>query len=377
MRNILLVGLVGCAVPINIGSFDAGATNSDEAGTQPEADLSQQDAPFDAPMIPSTTFFLLASQQPTMPTNPTDWKGVLRFDIAKPFDPAVRKSGGGQDIDKSLVSDPSGIFFAKKTVQVWVGNRYGDTAQGSVVRFDYHQNTETFSLTMKPPISGNNANAIHQIALNPNEDRLFTATNSSALPTFKWVNGDWVPDVTLCEGGSWTRGVVVSPDGKRLYVTTAHSEIRQFDLSNNDVELAKIYPKDGNQSATNLHYMTIHCADAQCSAPVLYVGDAGNPSVSGTGGIWRFKIENNNDLTFVDRTDPGSGTFSVALSPDGDEMFAGSSYNGKQIKRYKNNNGTWTLDPQNLWIVTDTDIGTMLVFSANTPPPVCPPDCPK
>jgi hypothetical protein len=253
-----------------IGTFDDGGADAGQDVVMPIDDggFSPQDAPFDSGTTQSTTFFLLASQQPTMPTNPTDWKGVLRFDIAKPFDPAVKKTGGGQDIDKSLLNDPSGIFFAKKTAQVWVGNRYGDTAQGSVVRFDYHQSTETFTPTNKPPISGNNANAIHQIALNPTEDRLFTATNSSALPTFKWVSGNWVPDVTLCEPGSWTRGVVVSPDGKRLYVTSAHSEIRMFDLSNNNVELPKFYPmdtKNGNQPATNLHYMTIQCNDDQCT----------------------------------------------------------------------------------------------------------------
>jgi hypothetical protein len=58
-------------------------------------------------------------------------------------------------------------------------------------------------------------------------------------------------------------------------------------------------------------------------------------------------------------------------------MFGGSAYNAKEIRRYKNMNGTWVLEPQNLWIATDTDIGTMLIFAANTPPPMCPPDCPK
>ncbi len=108
--------------------------------------------------------------------------------------------------------------------------------------------------------------------------------------------------------------------------------------------------------------MTV-CSDPKiCPTPQLYVGDAGNPADQGTGGIWRFNIGPNDDLTLVDKTASGP-TFSVALSPDGQELFAGSAYAGNVIKRFKNDNGTWVQQSQA--ITTAADIMSILVFPSD------------
>jgi DNA-binding beta-propeller fold protein YncE len=323
------------------------------------------DAAYDAPPdVEQTTtkFFLLASESTTSPSsNPADWYGVLRFDLDADFAQAVPATGGGQDIDKSLLQDPFGLAFAKTTAEVFVGNRAGNTpGGGSIARFLYDKKTMTFSPT-GTPLTGNGVADVHQVALNPDEDQLFVATNTAGLPKFKLVNNTWQANGMFCNPGDWTRGVAVAPDGKRLYVSTAGTVIRQFDLTTN----TEILPALQIPNSANLHFMTV-CSDPKiCSPAQLYVGDAGNPADSGTGGIFRFDIGANDDLTVVDKTAAGP-TFSVALSPDGQELFAGSAYANNMIKRFKLTNGAWV--EENQAITTAADIMSILVFPANATP---------
>jgi hypothetical protein len=310
---------------------------------------------------PSTEFFLLASQSTTTPSsNPADWYGVARFDFSADFVPAVQSTGSGRDIDKTLVQDPFGLAFAKTTAEVFIGNRAGNTAGGgNIMRFVYDKKTKTFT-QFGSPITGNGVADVHQVALNTTEDQLFVATNNAGLPKFKLVNNTWTANGMFCNPGDWTRGVAVAPDGKRLYVSTAGTVIRQFDLTTN----TEILPMLQVPSSNNLHFMTV-CSDPKvCPTPQLYVGDAGTGTTQ-SGGIYRFDIGTNDDLTVVSKTAAGP-TFSVALSPDGQELFAGSAYAGNLIKRFKNVNNSWVDEQKPMTMVGD--IMSILVFPSDATP---------
>jgi len=370
MRSLLLilvVATVGCGSTRDIcvggngfceGNDAAVADVSDAGVVENDACAFCSDAPYDVPeaAAPSTEYFLMASESTTSPSsNPADWFGVLRFQFTDDFVTPVQDTT--KDIKANQVQDPFGLAFAKTTAELFVGNRAGNTqGGGNIMRFVYDAKTQTFT-SFGTPITGNGVADVHQVALNPAEDQLFVATNTAGLPKFKLVGNTWTANGMFCNPGDWTRGVAAAPDGKRLYVSTAGTVIRQFDLVTNQ----EILPALQIPNAINLHFMTV-CSDAKvCPTPQLYVGDAGNGSQT-TGGIFRFDIGSNDDLKVVETIASGP-TFTVALSPDGQELFAGSAYAGNTIKRFKNVNNAWVLEPQS--ITTNGDIMNILAFPSD------------
>jgi hypothetical protein len=375
MKSLFLVAMVatvsGCGSTKDICAGGNGFCEGNDAATTPdvvEASVPESDAcafcsdaPYDAPdaMAASTEFFLMTSESTTSPSpNPNNWFGVLRFQFTDDFVPPVQDTTN--DIKANQVQDPFGLAFAKTTTELFVGNRAGNTqGGGNIMRFLYNAQTKTFT-SYGTPITGNGVADVHQVALNPAENQLFVATNTAGLPKFKLVNNTWTANGMFCNPGDWTRGVAASPSGNRLYVSTAGTVIRQFDLVTN----TEILPALQIPNAINLHFMTV-CSDPKvCPTPQLYVGDAGNGTQT-SGGIFRFDIGTNDDLKLVS-TIPSGATFTVALSPDGKELFAGSAYAGNNIKRYQNVNNVWTLESQS--ITTNGDIMNILAFPSDATP---------
>jgi hypothetical protein len=84
-----------------------------------------------------------------------------------------------------------------------------------------------------------------------------------------------------------------------------------------------------------------------------------------TGGLlYRFKIQADDSLTLEAKIS-GNTPISIALSPDGKELFAAGHVNSDLVDRFKPSNGTWASSSQ---IVTGWSLGMILVFASDSEP---------
>lgn len=363
-----IVGVTACAA--DKGGFIPNPTNdADIADTgEPDADAgvpSFGDAAFgDAADAASTSFFILVTETPGGSPAPSDWGGILRYNVDHDNGPATQVTA----IDKSLVHDPLGLAFCNKSAEVFVGNRWGNappTSGGTISRFTYDANTQTFAANGE--ISGNGLGAVGQVVFSPAEDELYAANVSQvagqgSISKFAIDSkGNATSDGVLTVTGSTTIGLAVAPDGKRLYVSsgspyTGGNVIRQFALPSGN----EVTPSITIATADRLHLMTRFGSE-------LYVGDP--RSGSGPTAVYHLKIASNDDLTLVDTisaTDP----ISVALSPDNLEMFAVAHLvgDGGAIDRFSATaDGGWT---PTTTITPPSSLGGTLTFLTSAVPTI-------
>jgi DNA-binding beta-propeller fold protein YncE len=327
---VVLVLAAGC------GGDPARHTPDGHAIDTHAADTRAIDAPADAMLFdasdPNSTVLIAQSPPGTNPDT-TTWGGVLQFQVAG--DGSALVAGAG--IPKTSVEDPIGLAFKAATSEVFVGNRHGnssaDGVAGSISRFTYTQ--ATHALVAQPEITGNGLQGVHQVAFSPTTGELFAANRDSGVSRFTFDgSGNPVANGTIASGP--TRGVFVAPDGRRLYVSTASSVIRQFDLSTG-TELTAVTLS----TAGNLHFFAVRTGD-------LYVAALDDNKV------YRYAIAANDDLTFVQAIDATSPV-GVAFSADGMEMYVTGHMSTDVVQRYAYDASTDT------WIATGSmDLGSSL-----------------
>lgn len=364
---VVIPSLVAAAAWFGCGNTSGGFTpgpltdgGSSEASTdaapEDEFTLPTTDASFDA--APSPRFFILVTETPAGSAPMVDWGGILRFDVADDFQPAIETKGadGGTWVDKSLVADPIGLAFRQTSAEVFAGNRRGN-ADGSITRFTYSKNTQSLTKT-GDVATGDGAGAVMQIAFSHDEMELYGARGGGEITRFKFdVNGNMSPNGKIGGLGSMV-GVAVSSDGKRLYATQQFSStIREFQLpSGTEV------PGFAVQGASRPHLMVMDPKNNR-----LYVSDIQSNK------IFVLAVDANDDLSLkqsVDATNP----ISVALSPTGNELFS-TSHNFSPpdvIERYRQDGGSWVTEGSQATISTATALGGTLVFLASEvphPPP--------
>ncbi len=294
------------------------------------------------------TYQVWVTQSPPGPDNgnPATWAGVIRYEIDRRGGPPVRLA----DLDKSLLADPAGLAMRPQSRELFVGNRHGNTGPGSISRFIYDAATDTFQ--PHGSITGNSLSGVHQLAFSPTTGELFAANYHGGISRFTFdAAGEAVPNGMI--GGAGTmRGVAVSPDGKRLYLTGGPSPggaytvttIRQFDLTTGN-EL----PGTSVSGSAGLHYLQVRGGDE------LYVADPFNSYV------FRFKLDPSSD----DLTDQVSiyapSAVSQTFSPDNQEMFATGHLTSHQLTRYLSGAAgqAWVpVDP----ILPDVQMGDLLTI---------------
>jgi DNA-binding beta-propeller fold protein YncE len=366
MAGLVASALAACAGGAVTGTGGAGGSTTGSGGSSSGGPDASPDAADDggdlfdggtlSDAAADTKFFILVTETPAGSPALSDWGGIDRYDVDADNGPAVL----GPAIDKALVHDPLGLAFRKKSAEMFVGNRHGNNAAdgvpGSISRFLYTAATESFTPNPLGEITGNGMGAISQIVFDPTEGELFAANccnGGNGITRFLLdATGKAVPNGSI-PGTDLMQGLAIAPDGKRLYATQGGglpaNFIRQFALPSG-AELAMV-PVPGS---SRLHHMTLRGAD-------LYLGDV-------DVGVFHLKLDGNDDLSLVE-TIPADNPLSVALNPDGLEMFATGHQFGTTsvIDRFQLAGGAWAPTSK---VMTPTSNGGTLVFAAAAVPQI-------
>jgi WD40 repeat protein len=288
-----------------------------------------------------TPFALLVTESPPGPSNGdrTTWGGVRYFTATGSGAPLVEGTG----IPAAMLADPVGLAYRASTGEVFVANRHGnnsaDGTAGSITRFRYDRQNRTF--TMTGTITGNGLSGVHAMAFSPTTGELFAANYVGCVSRFTFDGaGTAIPNQTLGSGGC--RGVAVSADGKRLYVTGGTTVIKVFDLMTG-VESPSVTVAEN----PSLHYMA-------WQGGVLYAAGLGN------GKIHRFLIDLGGNPQQKD-TIAASTPSALSFSADGMEMFTAGHRDSNIIQRFNYNaaGDTWTSSAE---ISAQKSLGDVLVL---------------
>lgn len=263
-------------------------------------------------------FQLIATQTPPG-SNPSDWKSVLRYDVAGTFGTATPLT----DIPVTDVYDPASPAFRTGS-ELFVGNRLGNQGPGSVSRFILHPDN---TFTKIGEITGNGMSRVHQICFNPVTGELFVANRDDGISRFIFdSSGNAIPHGNHPIG--ITRGVMIGRDGETMYVTRASNVIDRYRLNANGsiTFLSSLTPP----GASSLHFMRVRF-DGE-----LYAADIW------ADRVYRYRFDALNNPIYVGSVSSPS-PIDVTFSPDGQEMFVSSHFAGG-ITRYTYNSGSdsWT-----------------------------------
>jgi hypothetical protein len=271
---------------------------------------------------PSRAFAIVVTQSPggSNPNSAT-WGGVLQYLL--PTDGGELQPLPG--IDAGLLRDPIAVLFRPATSELFVSNRHGNTAAdgipGSISWFHYASGARDFTLV--GTITGNGLNSVHQLAFNPATGELVAASaNAAAVSRFLFVDGGFVANGVLTASGLAPRGVHVSPDGRRLSVTSADSRIRQFEL-------------DGGAELPSLTLP---------GAPVLHFFSTLGQTVFVAGltnnQVYRLDEAPDGTLTFLGSF-PAASPIAVVPDPTGLELFTSGHAASDVLERFGLDGGSW------------------------------------
>ena len=277
-----------------------------------------------APLAAAQPFELVVTiTPPGSNTNPASWQPVQRFGFADAGSAATPLV----DIPTTQVADPASAVFRTAT-DLFVGNRHGNVlGQGSISRF-------TLSATgIDATYAGNFTTpglvGVHELAISPTTGDLFAATVFDGIYRFSFTlagevfaNGHFAAGVAM-------RGVLVHPNGRYIYATSASNIIRVYRLENDNS--VTTLPSITVPGASNLHFFCLGPSGGE-----LYVGDLG------ANKIFRYDILPGGDLVAKPSVDSAS-PIDMAFSADGTEMFAGNHFQGGITRfAYNVDTDTWS-----------------------------------
>ncbi|HEY4181874.1 MAG TPA: hypothetical protein VGM90_33755 [Kofleriaceae bacterium] len=275
------------------------------------------DAPPDDGAI-ATGGVLLVAQSPAEPANadPATWAGMRAFEIDADNAAPTEITG----IPGLSLKDPVSTTYRAVSQEVLIGERHGtgsvDGVAGSIARFAYNPTAHAFTASGR--ITGTNiGSAIFQITLHPQTGELFACNVSTGISRFTFTGNDATANGTIANGPC--RGVIVSPDSKVLFMTTAGTTIRRFTLATG-TEL----PAVNVTGPANLHFMAVRAGQ-------LYVG------AIDANAVMRFQINADDSLSQLPSIPGPPTTVAMAFSPSGLEMFV-SGVN--VVARYRYNSAT-------------------------------------
>ncbi|OQZ05783.1 MAG: hypothetical protein B6D36_08370 [Planctomycetes bacterium UTPLA1] len=172
---------------------------------------------------------------------------IKRFNVEGPGGAMTSLS----DIPPELTDDPAGLAF-RTSREMFVGNRHGNTGAGSVSRFTFDQQFNSF--TQEPNITGNGLANCHQVSFDSVSGELFVADMFvGSVSRFIFDSLGHVIENSIFSPGCSGVGVVVSSDGQELFFACYSStEIKRFGrVGNGFAPLGSIQVS----GASRIHYL--------------------------------------------------------------------------------------------------------------------------
>jgi phage baseplate assembly protein gpV len=262
-----------------------------------------------------TPFALLVTESPPGPSNGdrANWGGVKQYTAAGSGATLAETTG----IPAAMLADPAGLAYRASSGEVFVGNRHGnnsaDGTAGSIVRFRYDRQNRSF--TMTGTITGNGLSGVHGLTFSPTTGELFAANYVGCVSRFTFDGtGAAMPKGTL--GSGTCRGVRVSADGRRLYVTSAAALIKVFDLM------------------TGVEAPSVNVADSPSLHGLAWQGGTLYAAGLTNNKIHRFLIDLAGNPQQRD-TITASSPAAIDFSADGMEMFTAGHRDSDILQRFR------------------------------------------
>ncbi len=274
----------------------------------------------------------VAETRPGSHPNPNEWLGVKHYGFSSSGAAAVAKTG----LAAGQLSDPAGLIFSGN--ELFVANRHANVSASSVSRFVFDQGADT--LTANGTITGNSLFGAHGIDFRPGTSDVYVSNVNGPASSFSVTAGGFTNNGTLFPGLSM-RDVFFSPDGNFAYATVPSNFVRRYAFATGT------YTDIAITGASTLHNGSWHNGS-------FYLASFGN------GNIHKINIDALGNLTTTIVANVPDG-ISVALSPDGQEMYVGRHFGG-DIRRLLWDGSTWT-DNGSI-MVNGVGVGDIAIYSS-------------
>src|SRR5574341_800916 len=225
---------------------------------------------------------------------------------------------------------PGGVAVNAGATRVYVASQFADGPSPNLITVI---DTATRVVVAEIPLTvGTPAG----LALTPDGSRLFVTHTVTSGPTLTVIDTASNTVLTAIQAGLFNGGVVVHPNGRKLYIATG-SDVRVYDP-------ATLAPLGTIQTFNRPYGLALNPAGTK-----LFIANYSGNSVS--------VVETAGD-TIQGEAVTGDAPFAVSVSPDGSKVFVGNQ-NSKTLS---------IVDTATLTVIHDVPLGTAMPYGVQSGP---------